>query len=741
MPKKKNVRESQLPAAVVTDQQITDTLRQNYMPYAMTVIISRAIPEIDGFKPAHRKLLYTMYKMGLLTGAKTKSANVVGQTMRLNPHGDASIYETLVRLTRGNEALLYPFIDSKGSFGKQFSDMAYAASRYTEVKLDPFCEEIFRGIDKDAVDFIDNYDSTMKEPRLLPTAFPNILVSPNVGIAVGMASNICSFPLGEVCDAVCALIKDPSTDLLDVLVAPDFSTGGLLLYDRNQMAEIYRTGRGSFKVRARYRYDPKDNCIEISQIPYTTKVEAIIDKIAALVKDGRLKEISDVRDETGLDGLRLTIDLKRGVDSEKLMAKLFRMTPLEDAFPCNFNVLIEGTPRTLGVKALLEEWLYWRIGCVKRELYFSLGKIREKLHLLYGLRKLLLDIDKAVRIIRGTENEKDVVPNLRKGFSIDEVQADYIAEIKLRNLNKEYVIKRTEEIGQLEQEAQETEATLKSDARIKEKIAQQLTAIKKKYAKPRKTQLVAPPDDQGPEETEVDTTPVQLVYTQDGYFKKILPPKSPLAKPEEHKLKENDRIAAVYDGTNADDLLFFTDKGQVYKAKAEDFDPVKPSALGDYIPAKLQFDEGENLAMMCPTRDYSGFAALFFENGKAIKIPLSAYMTKTNRKKLTAAYHTDVPPAGIHYLRQDEEKEFLLLSSGGKAILIKSSQMTQKATRTASGVCVFSLKKGQKLMRAVPFVPQSAEQAKQYAKYRKAKLPSAGTVYDQNLTVGEQIAF
>lgn len=741
MAKKKTKKvEEEIIEAVVTDQPITDTLKVNYMPYAMSVIISRAIPEIDGFKPAHRKLLYTMYKMGLMTGNRTKSSNVVGQTMRLNPHGDAAIYETMVRLTRGNEALLHPFVDSKGSFGKTYSDMAYAASRYTEVKLESFCETIFSGIDKDAVEMVDNYDGTMKEPSLLPTAFPNILVSPNTGIAVGMASNFCSFNLGEICDAVCEYIKNPDVDLLEIVKAPDFTTGGYLLYDKEQMREIYNTGRGSFKVRAKYSYNKKDNCIEITEIPYSTKVEAIIDKITSMAKEGKVKEISDIRDETGLEGLRLTIDLKRGADYEKLMARLMKNTPLEDSFSCNFNVLIGGSPKTLGLREIIEEWTAWRSECVKRELYFNLQKMKEKLHLLLGLREILADIDKAIKIIRNTEKDKDVIPNLMHGFGIDEIQAEYIAEIKLRYLNKEYILKRLEETEKLEKDIKDTEDILKSEKKVRNLISKQLTEIKKKYAKPRKTEIVYDFTTPVEEESVILDYPVNVVITKDGYFKKILPPKNEKAKVEEQKLKENDYIVYKELVTNDCELVAFSDKCQAYKAKLDDFDEIKPSALGDYIPAKLKFDEDENCISIIVTKDYSGYVAIFFENGKAVLIPLSCYATKTNRKKLANAYSSDSKAVGIFFVPESksrgDNKDFLLVSDGSKAMIVSSSLLTKKVTRTSSGVICFTLKKGQKIVSALEFVDDGSERAREMTRYRKTKIPSTGTT----VTDGKQLS-
>ena len=736
--KKEKVKSEQslLTEAVITDEGIVDTLRKNYMPYAMTVIISRAIPEIDGFKPAHRKLLYTMYQMGLLNSPRTKSSNIVGATMKLNPHGDAAIYETMVRLTRGNDALLHPFIDSKGSFGKQYSDMAYAAPRYTEAKLDAFCNEIFSGIDRDAVDFQDNYDGSIKEPVLLPTAFPNILVSPNTGIAVGMASNICSFNLGEVCDAVCSYIDDENTDFMEIIKAPDFSTGGLLLYDRKQMEEIYSTGKGSFKVRAKYSYNKKDNCIEISEIPYTTKIEAIIDKIASLVKEKKIIEISDVRDETGLEGLRIAIDLKRGADPEKLMQKLYRLTPLEDSFSCNFNVLIEGSPKLMGVGQIIDEWLAWRKECVKRELFYNLQKMREKLHLLIGLESLLLDIDKAIRIIRQTESEKQVIPNLMKGFSIDETQAEYIAEIKLRNLNKEYILKRVSEKEELEKKIAETESILGSDKKVGKLISSQLVQIKKKYAKPRKTEILYEYEEHELPAKQIESYEVYVIMTSEGYFKKIVPGKNDKIKEAEQTLKEGDRVKYEYDAKNDDDLLFFSTSGDVYKAKIDDFDAVKPQALGDYIPAKLGFAENEKVVAMITGRDYKGDVVIFFENGKAVKIPLKAYETKTNRKKLTGGYSTDSPAAGIFYLPEHSgrgtETEYILISSSMRCIILNSSQITSKVTRSSSGAVVFTLKKGQKVQSAEIFKDDGSEAMKIYSKYRKVKLPSAGTTFNNS---------
>ncbi|MBE6623172.1 MAG: topoisomerase IV [Ruminococcaceae bacterium] len=732
--KGKKVAEEILPPAPALDQAITDTLRVNYMPYAMSVIISRAIPDIDGFKPSQRKLLYTMYDMGLMHGPRTKSANVAGATMHLHPHGDASIYETLVRLTTGNESLLHPFIDSKGTFGKRYSTMAYAAARYTECRLDPFCETIFGGIDKDAVDFVDNYDGTMKEPTLLPTAFPNILVSANLGIAVGMATNICSFNLGEICDATCELMKNPDADLIDIIKAPDFSTGGLLLYDREQMKGIYETGKGSFRVRARYSYDKKENCIEVTQIPYTTTVEAVIAKIAKSMKEGKFKEISDVRDEIDLNGMKLTIDLKRGADPEKLMQKLFRSTPLEDTFPCNFNVLICGSPKTLGVRDILNEWIAWRTDCVKRELYYNLCRMEEKLHLLYGLRELLCDIDKAIKIIRETESEKQVVPNLMAGFNIDEIQAEYIAEIKLRNLNREHILKRIAETEKLEQDIADTKDKLSSSRKIHSIIAKQLQEIKKKYAKPRKTQLIYTEDEPEIIEPEKEAYPVIVVMSKEGYFKKLIPYKGNLPQNNEQKLKDGDSIVLKEETTSECEILFFTDKCQCYKAKADDFETHKASMLGEYVPAKLGFDDGENVVATLLAKDYKGSVAFFFKNGKAVSVPLNSYATKLNRKKLTNAYSDDSPAVGIFFVPEKEGKkpvcEFLLRSTQGKAIIMNSDQLAAKATRTASGVYVFTLKKGISVENVSVFCDDGSEEMKKYAKYRKSKLPSTGTLLE-----------
>lgn len=727
--KKKTVEKEEIIPAEILDQPITETIETNYMPYAMTVIISRAIPEIDGFKPSHRKLLYTMYGMGLLKGPRTKSANIVGATMHLNPHGDASIYETMVRLTRGNEALLHPFVDSKGSFGKQYSrDMAYAASRYTEAKLDPICAELFSGIDKDAVDMVPNYDNTTTEPVLLPTTFPNILVSPNMGIAVGMASNICSFNLGEVCDGTIALLKNPrlSTDkLMSLIKAPDFSGGAFLIYDREQMKQIYETGHGSIKLRARYSYDKENNCIDILQIPYSTSLEAISKKIIDMIKEGKLKEVKDVRDETDLGGFKLTLDLGRGVDPEKLMARLYRQTPLQDEFACNFNVLIDSTPRLLGVAGILEEWIRFRIKCLSRELRFELGKKKDKLHLLKALSKILLDIDKAIKIIRETEKESDVVPNLMEGFSIDQVQAEYIAEIKLRHLNHEYLINRVHEIEALQADIKRIEDILADEIRMKELIADQLREVKKKYAKPRKTQIIYSEDikEEGIVE-EVENYNCRVVLTRDGYFKKIT--HQSLRGNDEHRLKEGDEIVCSEDCENRNEIIVFSDKCQLYKAKISDFDPCKASALGDYLPTKLGFDEGEKpITMKVCGGDFdsSHHMIFIFKNGKGVRVPLSAYETKSNRRRLTGAYSSASPIVAAIY--EKETTDVLIISDAGKAILIKSSLIPEKTTRTAAGVILYQLKKNQQIAAAV--AGADIEKYSDAAKCRKIKIPAQGS--------------
>ena len=682
--------------AEVLEQPITETLEQNYMPYAMSVIISRAIPEIDGFKPSHRKLLYTMYKMGLLSGARTKSANIVGQTMRLNPHGDAAIYETMVRLSKGYDALLTPFIDSKGNFGKVYSrDMSYAASRYTEAKLSPICADIFGDIDKDTVEFNDNYDGSMKEPALLPTTFPNVLVSSNTGIAVGMASQICGFNLEETCRAAIEYLQDPECDLFLFLPAPDFSTGGEIIYDRAEMENIYNTGRGSFKLRSRWRYLQKENIIEIYEIPYTTTSEAIVDKVAELIKSGRVKEINDMRDETDLSGLKLAIDLKRGTDPEKLMQKLFKLTPLMDSFPCNFNILVAGNPRVMGVREILSEWTAWRIECVRRRVYFDLTKKKDKLHLLQGLSMILLDIDKAIEIIRNTELESEVVPNLMMGFGIDKIQAEYVAEIKLRNINREYILKRTAEIEELEQAIAELEETLKSRRRIKSIIISELRAIIKKYPSSRKTGIVYASEIEEYVESEtVEDYPVTVFLSNEGYLKKITP--LSLRMNSEQKFKDGDALRMSFEATNRTELLIFTDRQQVYKTRLSDFDDTKSSALGTYLPTKLSMDEGERvLEVICPG-NYRKNLLLFFENGKAARLDLASYETKTNRKKLINAYSDKSPLAAVCMV--GEEIDMTLFSSDGRAMVFNTTLLQLKTSRTTQGVAAMNLKKNHKLV-------------------------------------------
>ena len=723
-----------LGAGEVVKQPITETLETNYMPYAMSVIVSRAIPEIDGFKPSHRKILYTMYKMGLLTGSRTKSANIVGSTMKLNPHGDAAIYDTMVRLSRGYEALLHPYVDSKGNFGKAYSrDMQWAASRYTEAKLDPLCNELFRDIDKDTVDFVDNYDGKLKEPTLLPVTFPSILVNANTGIAVGMASSICPFNLKEVCETAIALMQDEEHDVADTLKAPDFTGGGRILYDRAEMENIYRTGRGGIRVRAKYAYDKENNCIDVTQIPPTTTIEAIIDKIIDRVKAGVIREISDVRDETGLAGMKLTIDLKRGVDPEKLMQKLFRITPLEDTFSCNFNVLIAGVPRVLGVKELLNEWIAFRVECVRRRTFYDLTKSKDKLHLLQGLAKILLDIDKAIRIIRQTEEESEVVPNLMIGFGIDEVQAEYVAEIRLRHLNREYILKRTDETGKLEQEIAEMEDILAHRRKIQQIIIGELRDVIEKYSQPRRSELVYAADIVVEEEEE-DTPdyPVHLFLTRDGYFKKITP--LSLRMSGEQKLKDGDEITQTMESTNNRELLFFTNRCQVYKAKIADFDDTKASVLGDFIPAKLGMEEGENVIYMAVTKDYSGFMLFFFENGKVAKVELSAYETKTNRKKLVKAYSNKSLLAAARFAAED--CELVLQSSAGRLLLLHTGAIAPKSTKDTIGVAVMTLKRGQKLLHVRDY--REGEFAKPH-RYRTKNLPAAGALLSAE-DEGEQLA-
>ena len=721
-------------AGEVVEQNIDSTIRENYMPYAMSVILSRAIPEIDGFKPSHRKLLYTMYKMGLLNGARTKSANIVGATMKLNPHGDSAIYDTMVRLSRGYEALLHPYVDSKGNFGKFYSrDMAWAASRYTEAKLDKICNELFRDIDKDTVDFVDNYDNTMKEPSLLPVAFPSVLVNTNTGIAVGMASNICSFNLKEICETTAALIRAPNHDVMQTLPAPDFIGGCQIIYDENALRQVYETGKGGIKLRARYQYDKSANCIDVLSIPSTTTCEVIIEKIIDLVKTGKIKDIADVRDETGIDGLKITIDLKRGADPDKLMAKLYRFTTLEDSFSCNFNVLIGGVPRVLGVKALLEEWIAFRIECVRRRTYFDRNKKAEKLHLLKGLEAILLDIDKAVKIVRETDEEAEVVPNLMIGFGIDEVQAEYVAEIKLRHLNREYILKRTAEIEALEKEIAELDEILKSKTRIKTIIVKELKEIAEKYGQPRKSIIIYEDIVSYTEEKDdVPDYPVNLFFTKEGYFKKITP--QSLRMSSNHKLKDGDEIVQNCEFSNNGELLFFTDKCQVYKAKAADFTDTKASALGEYVPAKLGMDEGENAVYMVATKDYKGILLFAFENGKLAKVPLEAYQTKTNRKKLTGAYSDKSPLAGMVFFTED--KEFLLKASSGRMLLIHSGAINLKTTRSTQGVAVMKLKKGHRLFEISEYVEGTFAKPQ---RYRTKTLPTLGAMPANEDSTDEQL--
>lgn len=691
-----------LNAGEVVNQDINDTLRSNYMPYAMSVIMSRAIPEIDGLKPSHRKLLYTMYKMNLLGPTRTKSANIVGQTMRLNPHGDAAIYDTMARMSRGYEALLHPYVDSKGNFGKFYSrDMACAASRYTEAKLDSICKELFKDIDKDTVDFVDNYDNTMKEPTLLPVTFPNILVNSNTGIAVGMASSICSFNLKEICETAIEVMKDPSFDILQTVQAPDFPGGGQIIYDANQMRQVLTSGRGAIKVRSVWNYDKSANCIDITEIPPTTSSEAIVEKIIDLVKQGRIKEISDVRDETGIDGLKITIDLKRGVDADKLMQKLMKQTPLEDNFSANFNVLIAGVPKVLGVKEILEEWSAFRMECVKRRTFYDLNKKKEKLHLLEGLEKILLDIDKAIKIVRETEEESEVVPNLMIGFGIDDIQAEYVAEIKLRHLNREYILKRTAEVSDLRKEISDLEAILKSKTKIRNIIIKELQDVIKTYGKPRKSTIIYADDiPEVEEEEEIPDYPVNLFFTKEGYFKKITP--LSLRMGGEQKLKENDEIIQQVEATNNTELLFFTNKCQVYKTKASEFSDTKASVLGEYVPAKVQMDDGENAIYMAVTTDYSGYMMFFFENGKAAKVDMSAYQTKTNRKKLINAYSDKSPLVSAFYIKEDTD--ILMIAATGKKLIFNSAVLESKASKNTQGVVAMKIKKGYTLFDARPYV-------------------------------------
>lgn len=729
--KKKTTKSHKLPAVngvidgagEVVEQHIVSTIQDNYMPYAMSVILSRAIPEIDGFKPSHRKLLYTMYKMGLLTGGRTKSANIVGATMKLNPHGDAAIYDTMVRLSRGYEALLHPYVDSKGNFGKFYSrDMAWAASRYTEAKLDKLCSELFKDIDKDTVDFVDNYDNTMKEPTLLPATFPSVLVNANTGIAVGMASNICSFSLKEVCETTAALIRDPDHDIMSTMPAPDFSGGATIVYDEEVMKKVYDTGRGSIKLRSTYEYDKSANCIDVLSIPNTTTSEQIIDKVIDLVKSGKVKEISDIRDETGLEGLKITIDLKRGADPDKLMRKLFKMTTLEDSYACNFNVLIGGVPMVLGVKQLLNEWIAFRIECVRRRTYFDLNKKKDKLHLLKGLEKILLDIDKAIKIVRETQEEAEVVPNLMIGFGIDEIQAEYVAEIKLRHLNREYIVKRLQDVEDLEGEIADLEAILASKSRVKTIIVRELKEVGEKYGQPRKSLILYNDEDNDEDELEeIPDYPVNLFFTQDGYFKKITP--LSLRMGGDQKLKDGDKIIEAIEFTNNCDILFFTNKCQCYKAKAYEFADTKASVLGEYIPAKLHMDEGETAVKMVVTKDYKGFLLFGFDNGKIAKVPLESFATKTNRKKLTKAYCDKFPLVDIAFSLED--KEFVIASSSGRMLLLHSGVLNLKTSRTTQGVAVLKLKKGHRLFSITEYVEGTFSKP---ARYRTRNLPALGAL-------------
>ena len=720
-----------------TEQAISETLEINYMPYAMSVIVSRAIPEIDGFKPSHRKLLYTMYKMGLLTGSRTKSANIVGQTMRLNPHGDAAIFETMVRLAKGNETLLHPFVDSKGNFGKVHSrDMAYAAARYTEAKLDSICAELFKDIDSDTVDMVDNYDATMKEPALLPTTFPNVLVSANQGIAVGMASNICSFNLKEVCDTTIALMKNPEHDILETLPGPDFSTGAELLFDESTTREIYNTGRGSFKLRAKWHYVKEGNLIEITEIPYSTATEVIMDKVAELIKAGKIKEIADMRDETDLGGLKLTIDLKRGVDPEKLMQKLYRLTPLQDSFPCNFNVLIAGMPRVMGVGEILNEWTAWRTDCVKRRIFFQIQKKEDRLHLLKGLERILLDIDKAITIIRETELENEVVPNLMIGFGIDEIQANYVAEIKLRNINKEYILKQTRATSQLEEEIAELRDILNSPRKLQKVIIKELEEVSKKFGKPRKTEIIYNMDEIEPEEEEasVPDYPVTVFLSREGYLKKITA--QSLRMSGEQKFKEGDSLAMTQEATNRAEFLVFTDKFQCYKSRLSDFEDSKASLLGDYLPQKLMFEQGENMISLVFCGDYKGFVLFFFENGKAAKVPLSAYETKTNRRKLTGAYSDKSPLVKVMALDSDEQ--MVVYSSDSRAAIFSTAQLNPKTTRNTQGVAVLTLKKKAVLSDAVLLKDSGITNE---SRYRTKTIPSAGSLLKEEDSAEKQQSF
>ena len=746
MPKKKQPGESRHPVnnpnvmglhAAVVEQPITDTLETNYMPYAMSVIVSRAIPEIDGFKPSHRKLLYTMYKMGLLTGARTKSANIVGQTMRLNPHGDAAIYDTMVRLSKGYGALLTPFVDSKGNFGKSYSrDMSWAAPRYTEAKLSAICGEIFKDIDSDTVDFVDNYDNTMKEPALLPTTFPNILVSANSGIAVGMASQFCGFNLKEVCDTTVAYLKNPDCDLTETLLAPDFPTGGELIFDAKAIEDIYNTGRGSVRVRAKYRYVKDQNLLEIYEIPYSTTVEAILDKVAELIKAGKAKEIADMRDETDLSGLKLTIDLKRGVDPDKLMTKLYKLTPLEDAFACNFNVLIAGSPKVLGVRQILEEWTAWRTDSVKRRIYFVLGKKKDKLHLLKGLKRILLDIDKAIRIIRETEEEAEVIPNLMIGFGIDQIQAEYVAEIKLRNINKEYILKRTQETDALRDEIDDLEDLLANPQRVKKVIVEELNAAAQKYGEPRRTSIVYAHEiaQYAPEEEQKEEYPVSVFLSREGYFKKITP--ASLRMNSEQKFKEGDALRQCFETTSNAEVMFFTDRCQVYKTRLGEFDDAKASVLGEYLPTKLKMDAGENVVfMVLPGPDYAGSLLFFFENGKAARVDIKAYQTTSNRRKLTGAYSDKSPLACIR--RLDEDCELAVYSNEPRCLIFHTALLAPKTTRSTQGVAVMNLKPKYHL-ETVRLSEETSITNR--TRYRVRAIPAAGALVKAEDSEDQQIS-
>ena len=722
-------------SGIVAEETITDTLEKNYMPYAMSVIISRALPEIDGFKPSHRKLLYTMYKMGLLTGAKTKSANIVGQTMKLNPHGDAAIYETMVRLSKGNEALLHPYVDSKGNFGKAYSkNMAYAASRYTEAKLAPICAELFSDIDKDTVDFVPNYDNETTEPTLLPATFPSVLVNANVGIAVSMASAVCPFNLAEVCETTVGLIRNPEHDIMSTLKGPDFPGGGFIIYDEHELKNVYETGRGSIKIRSKYNFDEASNCIEVTEIPPTTTIEAIMDKIIELVKGGKISEISYIRDETDINGLKIAIDIKKGVDPDKLTKKLFRMTPLQDSYACNFNILIGGMPRVMGVREILEEWVAFRKECVKRRVYFELSKKKSKLHLLKGLKKILLDIDKAVKIVRETEEETEVVPNLMIGFGIDETQADYVAEIKLRHLNKEYILNRISEIEDLEKSIAEMEDILKDDKKVKNLIIDELNEVSRKYRQPRKTLFIYTAGEE--EEAEEDDTPdfpVTLFISQSGYFKKITP--QSLRMSGDQKLKEGDFIINSVETTNRSELLFFSDKAQVYKSKTSLFKNTKASELGVYIPAQLGFDDGENFRSMIVTNDYSGCLIMIFANGKVAKVPLNAYETKTNRKKLANAYSDKSPLVAMFCVADNED--ILLTTSNGRAVVFNTGMILPKTTRDTIGVQVVTLKAKAEVVGAQTV---SEEKKAEYSKYYVKTIPAAGSLA-KDIADADQLSF